>query len=215
MDVQSSGASSYSNRKPILNNSARKIKDNAADWHNLILKWDKFNDEGFTAANKAVNIKISKDAQTVANVELDCDGSSVTQKSSNVSETNQDLEECCTQLLEILEKMTRIVTKMEKLSLSIKAIYDLEKFQHGETGRSIPLFNTWLTKQFDEVSSKLVDRYRQELSLKKTISEEIAHTSDQDLMMTYLSAWLYQPYVEEDTKLLLESMLLETGHRTL
>ncbi|KAG2457630.1 CINP protein, partial [Polypterus senegalus] len=67
----------------------------------------------------------------------------------------------------------------------------------------------------DEVSSKLVDRYRQELSLKKTISEEIAHTSDQDLMMTYLSAWLYQPYVEEDTKLLLESMLLETGHRTL
>ena len=36
------------------------MKDNAADWHNLILKWDKLNDEGSTIANKIVNLGISK-----------------------------------------------------------------------------------------------------------------------------------------------------------
>uniref|UniRef100_A0A8D2D169 Cyclin dependent kinase 2 interacting protein n=1 Tax=Sciurus vulgaris TaxID=55149 RepID=A0A8D2D169_SCIVU len=46
-------------RKPVLSVSARKIKDNAADWHNLILKWETLNDAGFTTANNIANLKIS------------------------------------------------------------------------------------------------------------------------------------------------------------
>uniref|UniRef100_A0A8C3W3Q5 Cyclin dependent kinase 2 interacting protein n=1 Tax=Catagonus wagneri TaxID=51154 RepID=A0A8C3W3Q5_9CETA len=46
-------------RKPVLSVSARKIKDNAADWHNLILKWEALNDRGFAIANKIANVKIS------------------------------------------------------------------------------------------------------------------------------------------------------------
>jgi hypothetical protein len=39
--------------------SARKIKDNAADWHNLILKWESLSDAGFTTTSSIVNLKIS------------------------------------------------------------------------------------------------------------------------------------------------------------
>lgn len=37
--------------------SARKIKDNAADWHNLMLKWDKLNNDGFQCATNIVNMR--------------------------------------------------------------------------------------------------------------------------------------------------------------
>lgn len=57
--------------------------------------------------------------------------------------------------------------------------------------------------------------YRKELLLKRTITEELAHAADRDLTLSYLSMWLHQPYVETDSRLLLESMLLETGHRAL
>uniref|UniRef100_A0A673TSS4 Cyclin dependent kinase 2 interacting protein n=1 Tax=Suricata suricatta TaxID=37032 RepID=A0A673TSS4_SURSU len=46
-------------RKPVLSVSARKIKDNAADWHNLILKWENLSDAGFATANNIANLKIS------------------------------------------------------------------------------------------------------------------------------------------------------------
>jgi len=66
-----------------------------------------------------------------------------------------------------------------------------------------------------EVSSKLYESYKQELALKKTILQELAHTSNTDLSMVYLSSWLYQPYIDDSVKLLLESLLLETGQRPL
>uniref|UniRef100_A0A8C6X0Z2 Uncharacterized protein n=1 Tax=Naja naja TaxID=35670 RepID=A0A8C6X0Z2_NAJNA len=47
--------------------------------------------------------------------------------------------------------------------------------------------------------------YSQELKL------STAHTADQDLLMVYLSSWLYQPYIDNNNIVLLESMLLETG----
>lgn len=65
----------------------------------------------------------------------------------------------------------------------------------------------------DDVSVKLLDMYSKEVKLKQTIVQEIAHTTNQDLLMVYLSSWLYQPYIEYTSKVLLESMLLETGHR--
>lgn len=46
-------------RKPVLSVSARKLKDNAADWHNLILKWDSLSDKGFTTASSIANLKVS------------------------------------------------------------------------------------------------------------------------------------------------------------
>lgn len=67
----------------------------------------------------------------------------------------------------------------------------------------------------DEVSRKLCDMYQKELLLKRMITEELAHAADHDLILSYLSMWLHQPYVETNSTMLLESMLLETGHRAL
>lgn len=50
---------SSSNRKcSALTGSARKIKDIAADWHNLMLRWEKLNDVGFRVAGNIVDLKL-------------------------------------------------------------------------------------------------------------------------------------------------------------
>lgn len=53
--------SSTPGKKGNLTGSARKLKDNAADWHNLILKWERLNDEGSTTATQIVNLVLSKE----------------------------------------------------------------------------------------------------------------------------------------------------------
>lgn len=51
-------AANLDNRKSsALTGSARKVKDNAADWHNLLLRWEKLNEEGFVLAGNIVNMK--------------------------------------------------------------------------------------------------------------------------------------------------------------
>ncbi|TRY55393.1 hypothetical protein DNTS_034413 [Danionella cerebrum] len=196
-----------------LTGSARKLKDDAADWHNLILKWERLNDEGSTVATKIVNLTLNK-KQVEQEVVME-GGSLKAEISNNPHRTHQELEEDCEKLHDVVEKMASILSKMEKMVLAVKGICDLEVFQFGEKGRPEPLFQTWSTAQFAEVSSKLFECYKQELVLKKTILQELAHNANADLSMVYLSSWLYQPYVDDSVKLLLESLLLETGHRLL
>ncbi|GAB0190994.1 cyclin-dependent kinase 2-interacting protein [Grus japonensis] len=198
-------------RRPVLSVSARKIKDNAADWHNLMMKWERLNDNGFTTANKIVNMKISEQFQD-NKLEIACDNSA-TESEKSTPKYNEELDNCCAELLETLKHMTKIQLKMEKLTSTTKAICDLETFHNGAGNCTAPFFHTWPTPYFYEVSLKLSEMYKKELQLKQTIVQEIAHSADQDLMMVYLSSWLYQPYIENSSKLLLEAMLLETGHR--
>lgn len=64
-------------------------------------------------------------------------------------------------------------------------------------------------------SCVLLESYRQELKLKQLIQQELAHTVTSDLCMVYLSCWLHQPFTPPQTRLTLEALLLETGHRPL
>ena len=66
-----------------------------------------------------------------------------------------------------------------------------------------------------ELSEGLLESYQQELALKQRVVQELAHTGSQDLCMVYLSCWLHQPYIPADSRLALEALLLETGHRAL
>ncbi|KAL7873410.1 hypothetical protein AOLI_G00124810 [Acnodon oligacanthus] len=201
-------------RKGNLTGSARKLKDDAADWHNLILKWDRLNDEGSTVATKIVNYRISEKSVKEPDV-MEEDGLSVAASERRVNQCSQELQEECVNLQNIVDKMVHILSKMEKMVSAEKGICELEMFRYGAKGRPAPLFQTWSTQQFVEVSSRLYEAYKQELALKHTILQELAHTTNTDLSMVYLSSWLYQPYIEDSTKLLLESLLMETGHRTL
>ncbi|XP_039394856.1 cyclin-dependent kinase 2-interacting protein isoform X2 [Mauremys reevesii] len=198
-------------KRPVLSVSARKIKDNAADWHNLMMKWETLNNNGFTTANKIVNLKIGTQFKD-NKLEIECDN--IASDCGKLSPSyNEELEMFCAELLGTLENMAKIQLKMEKLCSTTKGICDLETYHYENGDCRTPLFHTWPTTYFYEVSFKLTEMYKKEIRLKQTIVQEIAHTADQDLMMVYLSSWLYQPYIESSSKLLLESMLLETGHR--
>ncbi|XP_004836972.1 cyclin-dependent kinase 2-interacting protein [Heterocephalus glaber] len=201
-------------RKPVLAVSARKIKDNAADWHNLILKWEALNDAGFTTANRIANLKITLLSKDEAELESSSPASGEEEEKTH-PDYDKELETLCEELQTTLEGLTKIQVKMEKLSSTTKGICELENYYYGEENRRPPLFHTWPTAHFYEVSSKLSNMYGRELLLKRTVGAELAHSADRDLILSYLSMWLHQPYVEREGRLLLESMLLETGHRSL
>ena len=55
--------------------------------------------------------------------------------------------------------------------------------------------------------------YQKELELKKSIAENICHGKDRNTVMFYIASWVHQPYIEDTSKLLVESMLLETKHK--
>ncbi|XP_069806515.1 cyclin-dependent kinase 2-interacting protein [Dendropsophus ebraccatus] len=196
-------------KKSAVTGSARKIKDNAADWHNLMLKWESCNDTAFTAASKIVNLRIS----ALSHEKMLLDDVASTQE--NTDKDKEELERLCSELLDLLEKMQQIQHRMEKLTSTFKGVCDLEAYQCIGQEPSPILFHTWPTTLFYETSLKMSEMYKKEITLKKTIVGEIAHTSDQDLLMVYLSCWLYQPYIDNNIRVLLESMLLETGHRAL
>ncbi|XP_027705075.1 cyclin-dependent kinase 2-interacting protein [Vombatus ursinus] len=211
MDVKNSGL--VTPKRTVLSVSARKIKDNAADWHNLLLKWETLNNMGFSVANKIGNIKIS--ALTEDKVELECNSIASGFHSQKVyPKYNEELEMLCKELHDTLENLAKVQVKMEMLTSTTKGICNLENYHRGNGNYQTPLFHTWPTAYFYEVSHKLSEMYKKEILLKRIIVEELAHATNQDLILSYLSVWLYQPYVE-NSRLDVESMLLETGHRAL
>ncbi|KAK3505805.1 hypothetical protein QTP70_019713, partial [Hemibagrus guttatus] len=135
-------------RKGNLTGSARKVKDNAADWHNLILKWERLSDEGSTIATKIVNFRLSKESVKEPEVMMEGQISSAALAERCTYHSNPELEEKCTKLQNIVDKMAHILSKMEKIVSSEKGICELETFQYGENGNPTPLFHTWSTKHF-------------------------------------------------------------------
>ncbi|XP_029349086.1 cyclin-dependent kinase 2-interacting protein [Echeneis naucrates] len=191
--------------------SARKIKDNAADWHNLLLRWERLNENGFNVAANIVNLRLSQSDQRQLLEESFSPSSPLSARTGAAAELQN---ECC-KLQEIIDKMVTVVTKMQNLVTSQQGIQDLEDFQFGPKGRTFPLFHTWNMKQFELSFVTLWKSFSQELKLKQTILQELAHTGTSDLCMVYLSCWLYQPFIPHQVRLTLEALLLETGHRPL
>lgn len=188
--------------------TSRKIKDNAADWFNLMIRWNKLNDEGLNAATNIVNLRHSQSEQLV----IDESSSITISPSPGQAESLQDE---CRRLEDVVNKMAAVVMKMERLMMSQRGIRELDEFQFGAEGRKSPLFHSWTTRQFEEAAELLMDSYRQELKLKQTILQEVAHAETADLRMVYLSCWLHQPFIPDQNRLTLEALLLETGHRPL
>ncbi|CAN9501905.1 unnamed protein product [Ophioblennius macclurei] len=205
-------AATPSNRKSTgITGSSRKVKDNAADWFNLMLRWNKLNDEGFNVATNIVNMKRSQSDERL----LVHESSSSASSPASLREQSESLQEECNRLQDVVHKMVAIVTKMERLMASQRGLRDLEEFQSATEGRKSPLFHSWTARQFEEASEVLLDGFKQELKLKQTVLREVAHAATPDLGLVYLSCWLHQPYIPDQNRLTLEALLLETGHRPL
>ncbi|XP_061698965.1 cyclin-dependent kinase 2-interacting protein isoform X2 [Syngnathoides biaculeatus] len=182
--------------------SARKLKDNAADWHNLMLRWEKLNDEGVVVAGNIVSAGGGRREEA--------EGSS-----RDLVVRNSGLQEECEKLKDIVDKMAAIVAKMERLMASQRGLVDLEEFRFGPRGRSVPLFHSWNAQDFASSCAVLLQSFASELRLKRVLLREAAHGADPDLSLVYLSCWLHQPLVPVRARLALEAVLLETGQRHL
>ncbi|XP_076604368.1 cyclin-dependent kinase 2-interacting protein isoform X2 [Chaetodon auriga] len=181
-----------------------------------MMRWEKLNEEGFNVAGNIVDTRLTHFQGD--QLPLVDDFSSYSSYSSALSQQTggtAELQDQCCKLQDVIDKMVVVVTKMERLMTSQRGVQDLEEFQFGPEGRKFPLFHSWNTKHFEDSSRVLLESFSQELKLKQLILQELAHTADSDLCMVYLSCWLHQPFVPAQTRLTLEAMLLETGHRPL
>lgn len=52
-----------------------------------------------------------------------------------------------------------------------------------------------------------------EAKLKRIVLENVAHNYTESWKMLHLAAWIYEPLLAEDLTILLDSLLIETGHR--
>ncbi|CAL9686718.1 unnamed protein product [Knipowitschia caucasica] len=188
-----------------LTGSGRKIKDNAADFHNIILRWDRLNNEGLNICTKISNMRTRS--------RLDPDravvGDSVMFQSSPAG-AGELQDECC-KLQEIVKKMSGLVLKLDRLLDSHSGLADLDRFR--TQGQTPPLFHTWTTADFECWARSVRSWFRSELELKTLILQDLAHCDSPDLVLVYLSLWVHEPHLPVRTRLELEGLLLETGHR--
>ncbi|XP_078589943.1 cyclin-dependent kinase 2-interacting protein-like [Branchiostoma floridae x Branchiostoma japonicum] len=197
---------------------AKKVRDVAADWHNLIQRWEVLNASGASVSNKIVNCKLanieSQDAAVVTVEQTSAGSTAGAGEAADADGMSKELEGFCNQLTDTYNAMAKLLEKMKKLTSNLKGQWELQQYQSNkDEGESSILFQTWPIQHFYEVSVELSEMYSRELKLKQGISENIAHRSDRHTMMFLASSWLHQPYIDNRSELLLESMLVETGHR--
>uniref|UniRef100_A0A4X2MFY3 Cyclin dependent kinase 2 interacting protein n=1 Tax=Vombatus ursinus TaxID=29139 RepID=A0A4X2MFY3_VOMUR len=102
MDLKNSGM--VTPKRTVLSVSQEKLRNNAADWHNLLSKWETLNKMGFSVVNKIGNIKIS--ALTEDKVELECNSIASGFHSQKVNpKYNEELEMLYKELHDTLENL--------------------------------------------------------------------------------------------------------------
>jgi len=75
------------------------------------------------------------------------------------------------------------------------------------------VIHNWWLLFVDNASRTLSDQYRRELAVKETTVENVALTSDRNLLMRYKLTWWCEPYLSESAESLLEANLVATGLR--
>lgn len=207
--VKTKGSPGSIHKSASLTGSHRKVKDTAADLHNLCQKWRKLNNEGATVINEVANAKL----QAIFKEEE----SERSEDEASATKTGMPevLEDHCNKLLETVEKMRKLIDKMEAMSEILKGVADLErhKTQCTSMDSGPVLFQTWKVEDFEEAISGILNCYRKEMKSKELLSENVCHVKDRQTMMFYTAAWVHQPYIDTSCTVYLESMLTETGHR--
>lgn len=182
-----------------LTGSPRKLKDGAADLHNLVVKWNTLQIDGTNIVNEIANIKLER---------LLCQ--------SDESEDHSSADLLPPSLLPLCDKLTQLLKRMEKvvyrLSGLVSMCHGVEQLEcrNQTTEKSVILFQGWDLKQFEDTIREVTQMYRKELELKKSIAENICHAKDRNSVMFYVASWVHQPYIEDRSKLQIESILLET-----
>ncbi|XP_062503102.1 cyclin-dependent kinase 2-interacting protein-like [Corticium candelabrum] len=188
----------------------RRISDCCASLHEHIQKWKKLNASGVRVANDLINLKLQTDY---------VDGAESWGSLSNVKDLpgrviaklQDDVEKKYEELKIIFEALREVHQKMGSLSRNVRAVSQLMWISNGEEASSKPLFHTMTACQFSKRFEQLYDIYTHELAVKETIIGAIPDEQNRDTLTLYISTWLHEPYIDESSIILLESMLIETG----
>ncbi|XP_053978856.1 cyclin-dependent kinase 2-interacting protein-like [Hylaeus anthracinus] len=119
---------------------------------------------------------------------------------------SQTLQELCDKLENICDSLETVVKNLAEIMHQIKITISLEK-------NTDKLFTTWPTAKFGEVAESIYNAYSQEMEVKKKVVEDIAHYYTVSLQMLFLATWVHQPLLPPNLTTVLESLLIETGHR--
>ncbi|XP_064490081.1 cyclin-dependent kinase 2-interacting protein-like [Ornithodoros turicata] len=181
----------------------RKIKDSCADIYNFVQKWNKLNANGTLLMNKIASEKIRS---------LESSGSDVQDHSGpETSDSHSEkISELCSLLLDIWKEMEEQVNRVAAIRDNLEAVAQLDE-QHGDRDQ-IP-FQTWPVRRFYETSEKIVGAYRKELEVKKCLLEDVPHGKDSKVLCFLVTAWTYDPYIDDDCKLCVEAMVTEVGFK--
>jgi hypothetical protein len=196
-------------RQGNLTGSARKLKDAAVDIHQVMGKWSHLQAEGMTILSDMANIKTEAlllQQQAVGDA-VGEDGACVTMPTS--------LQPLCDQLAAVLSAMVKLGDKMSAMAAMMEGVHRLESYHTTKDQRDggPVLFQTWTTADFVTCVHQLSAMYQLELQVKTVVMETICHARTRDAVMFHSACWLHQPYLDNSAKLLMEGLLLETGHR--
>ncbi|KAL4237948.1 hypothetical protein ACF0H5_002658 [Mactra antiquata] len=186
-------------RQGNLTGTARKLKDGAADLHNYIQSWNGYKTEGSNIISDIANIKLEKILENEESVD------------QNDKMLPESLLPLCEKLNNVLQKLEKITVKLSRLAEMCKGLAELEKYK-GDG--DVVLFQTWDIDQFVTVFSQISNMYEKEYRMKQFILENICHVNDRNSIMFYSSTWIHEPYIDINISLMLESVLLETNHKT-
>lgn len=135
----------------------------------------------------------------------------------NSKETELELQ--CEQLGSLICEMEMLPKQMDKIRDQYVALEKLEEFHQQKVGSTSKnnsisaLFLTWPTTKFVTVVTSVREAFAEELQLKKSIAENVAHCQERQMLDFHKIAWVHQVCVTPDIKLQLESLLVETGQR--
>lgn len=64
-----------------------------------------------------------------------------------------------------------------------------------------------------DVAKQIYEVYKEEAAVKRKVFENIAHNHNESWKMLHIATWVHQINISENVTTLLESLLVETGHR--
>ncbi|KAH9498259.1 hypothetical protein Btru_009493 [Bulinus truncatus] len=184
-----------------LTGDLRKVKDLAADFHNVIMKWNSLNSQGLDIITKISNIKIEK----VFNVQ-------------ELSDSQQpqflplELNPLCALLLKIVDDMEKIVQKLESKTKIAESLVSLKSFQRSTGSSRDVLFLSMSLEDVAKTVQNIYKDYATELAFKKEVCKHVCHATNRGEVMFYTISWVHQPYISSDTQDQLQALLIETGH---
>ncbi|XP_020294927.1 cyclin-dependent kinase 2-interacting protein-like [Pseudomyrmex gracilis] len=118
----------------------------------------------------------------------------------------ENLQDLCDKLEKICDNLDNIVLRLEQIKNQLNTIRVLER-------ATDKLFISWSPNKFCETAEILWTAFRKEAELKRNILANVAHNHTDSWILFNLTAWGHQPFVSGYLNVLVESLLIETGHR--